>query len=135
VKGKDEFRHDWLGAKWYFTSAENRDKFARHPEKCAQQFGGYCAWWVSRDYTARIDLEAWRIVDGKLYLNYSRKVQKMWEAYVPGKIRLGTSMTPFDQTLVSQEVKAKHLKISIVPPLLLGLHYRAPTDLHREESS
>jgi YHS domain-containing protein len=35
VIGKDEFRHDWSGAKWYFTNAENRDEFARHPAKYA----------------------------------------------------------------------------------------------------
>ena len=50
------------------------------PERFAPQFGGYCAWAVSRGYTADIDPEAWRIVDGKLYLNYSKRVQKMWEA-------------------------------------------------------
>jgi YHS domain-containing protein len=33
VKGKDEFRHDWMGAKWYFASAANRDEFAKNPEK------------------------------------------------------------------------------------------------------
>jgi YHS domain-containing protein len=36
VKGKDEFRHDWSGAKWYFTSAENRNEFARNPERYAR---------------------------------------------------------------------------------------------------
>jgi hypothetical protein len=37
--------------------------------------------------TADIDpLEGWKIVDGKLYLNYSRKVQKKWEKDIPGYI-------------------------------------------------
>src|SRR5215467_14533022 len=27
VKGRNEFRHDWMGAKWYFASAANRDEF------------------------------------------------------------------------------------------------------------
>ena len=87
VKGSDEFRHDWNGAKWYFASAENRDEFARNPEKYAPQYGGYCSWAVSRGYTANIDPEAWKIVGGKLYLNYNKDVQKMWEADVPGNIR------------------------------------------------
>jgi YHS domain-containing protein len=87
VKGRDEFRHDWMGAKWYFASAANRDDFARSPEKYAPQFGGYCAWAVGHGKTASIDPEAWKIVDGKLYLNYSKDVQKMWEQDVPGWIK------------------------------------------------
>lgn len=87
VKGRDEFRHDWMGAKWYFASAANRDEFAKSPEKYAPQFGGYCAWAVGHGHTASIDPEAWKIVDGKLYLNYSKDVQKMWEQDVSGWIK------------------------------------------------
>lgn len=94
VKGESKFRHDWMGAKWYFASAENRDLFASDPQKYAPQFGGYCAWAVSRGYTASIDPEAWKIVDGKLYLNYSRDVQKMWEADIAGNIRLASENWP-----------------------------------------
>lgn len=94
VKGKDEFRHDWMGAKWYFATAANRDEFVRNPEKYAPQFGGYCAWAVAHGYTASIDPEAWRIVDGKLYLNYSKDVQKKWEADIPGFIKQGNENWP-----------------------------------------
>lgn len=79
VKGRSDFRTDWMGAKWYFVSAANRDEFAANPEKYAPQFGGYCAWAVGHGYTANIDPEAWKIVDGKLYLNYDKRVQRMWE--------------------------------------------------------
>lgn len=94
VKGKDEFRHDWMGAKWYFASQANRDEFAKSPEKYAPQFGGYCAWAVGHGYTASIDPEAWKIVGGKLYLNYSKDVQKMWEQDVPGWIKKGNENWP-----------------------------------------
>jgi len=94
VKGKDEFRHDWMGAKWYFASASNRDEFAKSPEKYAPQFGGYCARAVGHGSTANIDPEAWKIVDGKLYLNYDKSVQKMWEQDVPGWIQKGNENWP-----------------------------------------
>jgi YHS domain-containing protein len=94
VKGKSEFRHEWMGAKWYFANAANRDEFAREPVKYAPQFGGYCAWAVSRGYTANIDPEAWKIVEGKLYLNYNKDVQKMWEQDVPGNIKKGVENWP-----------------------------------------
>lgn len=94
VKGKDDFRHEWMGAKWYFASAENRDEFAKNPEKYAPQFGGYCAWAVAHNYTASIDPEAWKIIEGKLYLNYSKDVQKKWEQDIPGFIKQGNENWP-----------------------------------------
>jgi hypothetical protein len=86
VEGTDRFEFAWNGAKWRFASAANRDLFAAEPEKYAPRFGGYCAWAVSRGYTAGIDPEAWRIVDGKLYLNYDLKVRKQWEEDRAGNI-------------------------------------------------
>ena len=80
VEGKSEFTHQWMGAKWQFATAANRDSFAANPAKYAPQYGGYCAWAVSQGYTASIDPEAWKIVDGKLYLNYSKSVQQQWLA-------------------------------------------------------
>jgi hypothetical protein len=60
--------------------------FAAEPEKYTPQYGGYCAWAVAQGTTAGIDPEAWKIVDGKLYLNYSEQVQKDWEQDIPGFI-------------------------------------------------
>lgn len=86
VEGSSDFTHEWNDATWRFASAENRDLFAANPEKYAPQYGGYCAWAVSQGYTASTDPEAWKIVDGKLYLNYSKSVQSTWEQDVPGNI-------------------------------------------------
>ncbi len=80
VEGKSAITHEWMGAKWRFASAANKDAFVKNPEKYAPRYGGYCAWAVSQGYTASIDPDAWKIVDGKLYLNYSKGVQKQWEA-------------------------------------------------------
>ena len=66
VKGSAAFTHQWMDATWWFASAEDRDEFARIPEKYAPQYGGYCAYGVSQGHTAPIDPEAWTIVDGKL---------------------------------------------------------------------
>jgi YHS domain-containing protein len=86
VAGSSDFEHDWMGATWRFASAENRDRFAAEPQTYAPQYGGYCAWAVSQGYTAKIDPAAWKIVDGKLYLNYSKDVQTQWAGDVPGNI-------------------------------------------------
>jgi YHS domain-containing protein len=86
VKGAKEFTHEWQGATWRFASAAHRDAFAAEPETYAPQYGGYCAWAVSQDYTADADPEAWTVVDGKLYLNYSAKVQATWGLDKAGNI-------------------------------------------------
>ena len=86
VKGSAQFSYQWRDATWLFASAENRDRFQAEPERYAPQYGGYCAYAVSTGRTASIDPEAWKIVDGKLYLNYSKGVQKKWEQDVPGNI-------------------------------------------------
>lgn len=86
VEGSSDFTADWNGAEWRFVSAENRDKFVATPEAYAPQYGGFCAWAVSQGYTASTDPDAWRIVDGKLYLNYSLGVQRQWEGDIPGNI-------------------------------------------------
>ena len=94
VKGSSEYSHRWNGAKWRFKNAANRDAFAAEPEKYAPQFGGYCAWAVSRGYTASIDPEAWTVHKGKLYLNYSKGVQDEWAKDIPGNIARGENNWP-----------------------------------------
>jgi hypothetical protein len=87
VKGSDKFVHQWKGATWRFSSAANRDRFAAAPESFAPQYGGYCAYGVAKNYAVSIDPQAWSIVEGKLYLNYSRRVRENWLKDVPRHIR------------------------------------------------
>ncbi len=87
VKGDAKFSTKYKEATWRFASAENRDKFIASPERYAPQYGGYCAWAVSQGYTASADPQRWRIVDGKLYLNYDTEVQKKWEQDIAGFIK------------------------------------------------
>jgi YHS domain-containing protein len=86
VAGQAAFTHAWRGATWRFASAANRDLFAAAPERYAPAYGGHCAWAVAQGYTAPIDPRAWRIVDGRLFLNYSASVQRTWERDIPGNI-------------------------------------------------
>ena len=80
VKGKSEFTTKWMEADWYFSSKENLEAFKADPEKYAPQFGGYCAFGVSKGALYKIEPDAWKIVDGKLYLNYNKSIQQKWEA-------------------------------------------------------
>jgi YHS domain-containing protein len=94
VKGSPGFAHDWNGARWYFASAAHRDAFAAGPAVYAPQYGGYCAYAVSEGYTAPTVPDAWKIVDGKLYLNFSRRIQRRWERDIPARIAAGNANWP-----------------------------------------
>jgi hypothetical protein len=42
---------------------------------------------VAMGTTADVDpIDAWKIVDGKLYVNYNRDIQKKWQQDIPGMI-------------------------------------------------
>ncbi|WOR16131.1 YHS domain-containing (seleno)protein [Hyphomonas sp. FCG-A18] len=78
VKGSKDFSTEYQGAEFRFASAENLETFKADPAKYAPQYGGYCAWAVSQGMTAKGDANHWAIVDGKLYLNYNKKIQNTW---------------------------------------------------------
>ena len=80
TKGSEEFAYDWLGATWHFANAEHRELFTKQPLQYAPQYGGHCALGTAfGETTANIDPEAWSIVDGKLYLQYSSGAREGWE--------------------------------------------------------
>jgi YHS domain-containing protein len=90
VKGSADYTHEWMGAKWKFASAENRDLFIAEPTRYAPQYGGYCAWAVGeKNSLASTEPDRWAIVDDKLYLNFNRSVQRNWDKDRAGFITQG----------------------------------------------
>jgi YHS domain-containing protein len=79
VKGSTSFEYLWHGATWRFASAEHLDRFRADPEKYAPKYGGYCAYAVSQGKIVDIDPEAWTVFEGRLYLNVSKDVRRLWE--------------------------------------------------------
>ena len=86
TRGEPRFAARYRGALYHFASAANRDAFLADPARYAPQYGGYCAWAIGQGYAARGNPENWRIVDGRLYLNFDRGVQRRWERDIPGNI-------------------------------------------------
>ncbi len=94
TRGSDQFVATYQGARYRFASAANRDAFLADAARYAPQYGGYCAWAVSQGYVARGRPENWRIVDGRLYLNFDDGVQRRWERDIPGNISRGNANWP-----------------------------------------
>ncbi len=78
VKGKEELSYRWSGTIWRFSSEDNRTLFTLKPEAYAPQYGGYCAYAMSRGLIADISPTAWAVVGGKLYLNNNGFAHQLW---------------------------------------------------------
>jgi hypothetical protein len=93
-RGAVSHAFEWQGTRWLFVSEANRALFAATPERYAPMYGGFCAYGVAGGYKVAIDPNAWAIVDGRLYLNYSMSVQRSWQADVPGYIAKADAAWP-----------------------------------------
>ncbi len=86
VKGSADHSVEYAGAIYHFASAENASKFEAAPASFAPQYGGHCAWAMSQGKLAPGDAMVYKVVDGKLYLNLNKEVQKRWFEDIPGFI-------------------------------------------------
>jgi YHS domain-containing protein len=94
VRGSNAHQLKYKGATWRFASADTLAKFKGNPAAFEPQFGGYCAWAVSQGYIAPGDPEQWKVVDGKLYLNFNARAKELWEADQADAIRRGHANWP-----------------------------------------
>jgi YHS domain-containing protein len=86
VKGDPKFliKHD--GAIYFFASKEHQALFKENPAQYQPEFGGYCAFGVSRNKLVEIDVDAFQIVDGKLLLQYSKGVRDDFNQAAKGNL-------------------------------------------------
>ncbi|WP_416878176.1 YHS domain-containing (seleno)protein [Litorimonas sp.] len=93
-KGEREFSTIYKGARWYFQTEANRDLFVSNPSAFEPQFGGYCAWAISKGKLARGSPSHWYVEDGKLYLNFSERIRDRWLADKNDFISIANSRWP-----------------------------------------
>jgi YHS domain-containing protein len=89
TSGSDRFTAQYKGATFKFANAANLATFKADPARYAPQYGGHCAWATANNYRFAGDPKVWKIVDGKLYLNYNKDVQVKWEKDIPGLVAKG----------------------------------------------
>ncbi len=94
VDGDSNYSTEYMGADWNFKNGENLAKFKENPDKYAPQYGGYCAWAVAHNTTAKGDPTQWTIYEGKLYLNYNTDIQSKWTADKVNQILLANKNWP-----------------------------------------
>ncbi len=86
VPGKAAFTAEHNGARWAFSSQENRDRFLAAPEKYVPAYDGHCAYGVAVGGKVPANPHLWRIVDGRLFLNINTNVVGRWEKNISSHI-------------------------------------------------
>lgn len=66
------------GAEYRFATLENKAAFDAEPAAYQPQFGGYCAYGVAEGGKYRTDPSTGTVVNGKLYFNKDKNVQRLW---------------------------------------------------------
>ncbi len=104
TRGKNKFTVVHDSAVYKFSSKDNRDLFKENPEKYAPQFGGFCAMGVVLEKKLPTDPTAWKIVEGKLYLNLNKKVQGKWLTDTPTYIESANKLWPYLGVIPADEL-------------------------------
>ncbi len=94
VQGKKEFSAEHDGATYYFASAEHQSMFEAEPGKYAPQFGGFCAYAVSKGYVAPVNPSAFQIHDGHLLLQNSSYAMELFNQDEEGNYKAAVANWP-----------------------------------------
>jgi YHS domain-containing protein len=87
VKGDAQLTAVHRGVTYEFASKDDQAAFQANPEKYVPQYGGFCAFAVSKGAKADIDPHEFAIKDGKLYVNNSGRAQKLFVEDIAGNIQ------------------------------------------------
>lgn len=86
VKGSAQFTSTHGGGTYQFASAEHKAAFDKEPDKYAPQFGGYCAYGVSKGSLVKIEPDAFQIVNGRLLLQYDTGIRAKFSKDTAGNL-------------------------------------------------
>ncbi|MEO1233429.1 MAG: YHS domain-containing (seleno)protein [Myxococcota bacterium] len=84
--GRFEFEATYAGAKYRFATKANLKAFQKNPKRYVPQYGGFCAYAASKGRLAPTDIETWSVIDGKLYLNKSPRVARLFKKEGPKNV-------------------------------------------------
>jgi YHS domain-containing protein len=79
VKGSKDIAVLHGGGTYYFSSQENKAAFQDNPKKYLPEYGGFCSYGAASNYKVDGDPKVWNIVDGKLYLNINKSIDRSWD--------------------------------------------------------
>ena len=87
VKGNPAIQTKYGGAIYYFVSVADKVEFTKNPSRYVPQYGGFCAYHVSKGKLADIDPAAFLIYKGKLYVCSDPEGAKKFRSNIDENIR------------------------------------------------
>lgn len=93
-KGDPSLMAKHAGGLYHFSSQKNKILFESDPGKYLPAYGGYCAYGTAVNAKVDGDPNVWNIVDGKLYLNINRSVDRTWKRKKQTYIRQADKIWP-----------------------------------------
>ena len=78
TEGRAQFTADYQGATYRFATEANRDLFTGDPARYAPAYGGYCSYGVRVGRKFDVDPEAWKVVEGVLYVQLDQGTHVVW---------------------------------------------------------
>jgi YHS domain-containing protein len=94
VLGDYRYESNYNGTRYRFASAENKKLFDVDPARYVPQFGGFCAYGVSRGYAVDVELDAFQIVDGRLLMQYDKSVRDRFNQDTEGNLKRADANWP-----------------------------------------
>ena len=88
MQGSPQFKSDYQGVTFRFSSAANKALFDQEPTRYQPQFGGYCADGMVYGIPWGGDADTWRMVDGKLYIFGGAGSRDAWLLDEPRNLKL-----------------------------------------------
>lgn len=113
------------GVTFRFASAGHKALFDAAPEKYIPQFGGYCANGIVYGIPWGGDADAWRIIDGKLYIFGGAGSRDAFLLDVPANVALAERYWREEVAGSNALVQRVHRLVFRVP------HYKSGEDLAR----
>lgn len=86
VRGNPSITSTYKGATYLFASREDKAEFDQSPAKFEPQYGGYCAYSMSKGERHDIDPKAFHIYKGKLYVCETPEQMKKFSSNVDASI-------------------------------------------------
>jgi YHS domain-containing protein len=89
TKGDKNISTEWNGATWLFATKSHRDLFLANPEKYAPAYDGHCAFAAGIGKKVSTKPTLWKIIDNRLFLNFSKAANTRWLDNPEGYIKDG----------------------------------------------
>ena len=86
VMGNPSITSTYNGATYLFASREDKAEFDKSPAKFEPQYGGYCAYSMSKGERHDIDPKAFHIYKGKLYVCQTPEQMKKFSANIDANV-------------------------------------------------